>query len=168
MTGTADTEAAEFHQIYGLEVVIIPTHMEMVRDDMADLVYLTKAEKFNAIIEDIKDCQHRRQPVLVGTTSIETSEYLSELLKKSKIDHSVLNAKQHAKEAQIVRDAGRPGTVTIATNMAGRGTDIVLGGNLQTELVELGDDADVEQATAAWQTATRRGHRGGWAAHCRH
>jgi len=139
MTGTADTEAPEFHQIYGLEVLIIPTHMDMVRDDMADLVYLSKEEKFEAIIEDIKDCQQRLQPVLVGTTSIETSEYLSGLLGADKIEHQVLNAKQHAREAIIVRQAGRPGTVTIATNMAGRGTDIVLGGNVQAEIDELVD-----------------------------
>ncbi|MGI9334936.1 MAG: preprotein translocase subunit SecA, partial [Gammaproteobacteria bacterium] len=141
MTGTADTEAPEFHQIYGLEVVVIPTHMEMIRDDMPDLVFLTKDEKFDAIIEDMEDCQARGQPVLVGTASIETSEYLSGLLQKKSIEHQVLNAKQHAREAQIIAQAGRPGTVTIATNMAGRGTDIVLGGNLQAELDALGEDA---------------------------
>ena len=133
MTGTADTEAYEFQQIYGLEVVVIPTHKEMIRDDAPDLVYLTADDKFNAIIEDITDCHERGQPVLVGTTSIETSEFLSGLLKKHKVPHQVLNAKFHEREAEIVAEAGRPGTVTIATNMAGRGTDIVLGGNLAAE-----------------------------------
>ncbi|HET7607250.1 MAG TPA: preprotein translocase subunit SecA, partial [Gammaproteobacteria bacterium] len=133
MTGTADTEAYEFQQIYGLEVVVIPTHMPMIRDDAPDLVYLTQKDKFDAIIEDIKDCNTRGQPVLVGTTSIETSEFLSGLLKKQKIPHQVLNAKFHEREAEIIMQAGRPGTVTIATNMAGRGTDIKLGGNLEAE-----------------------------------
>ena len=122
MTGTADTEAAEFQQIYGLEVVVIPTDQEMVRDDKSDLVFLTKDEKFDAIVEDIKDCQARGQPALVGTTSIETSEFLSSLLSDLDIEHQVLNAKQHAKEALVIAQAGRPGTMTIATNMAGRGT----------------------------------------------
>ncbi len=135
MTGTADTEAFEFQQIYGLEVVVIPTHRDMVRDDQPDLVYLNQKDKFEAIIEDIKDCRERQQPVLVGTTSIETSEFLSAALKKAAVKHEVLNAKQHEREAQIVIEAGRPGSVTIATNMAGRGTDIVLGGNLEAELV---------------------------------
>jgi len=142
MTGTADTEAYEFQQIYGLEVVVIPTHKPMIRKDYGDLVYLTKDEKFEAIIEDIKDCHKRGQPVLVGTTSIENSEYLAKLLKKEKIPHEVLNAKQHEREAEIVAQAGRPGAVTIATNMAGRGTDIVLGGSLQAELAALGEEAD--------------------------
>jgi preprotein translocase subunit SecA len=137
MTGTADTEAYEFQQIYGLEVVVIPTHKTMIRDDAPDLVYLTSDEKFRAIIEDIKDCNTRGQPVLVGTTSIETSEFLSGLLKKQQIPHQVLNAKYHEREAEIVMQAGRPGTVTIATNMAGRGTDIVLGGNLSAERTRL-------------------------------
>ena len=137
MTGTADTEAFEFQQIYGLEVVVVPTHMRMIRDDQADLVYLTEKDKFAAIIEDIEDCQKRQQPVLVGTTSIETSEYLSGLFKKHGIKHQVLNAKHHQSEAGIVAEAGQPGTVTIATNMAGRGTDIVLGGNLDAELLDL-------------------------------
>ncbi|MBT6273234.1 MAG: preprotein translocase subunit SecA, partial [Chromatiales bacterium] len=119
MTGTADTEAPEFHQIYGLEVVVIPTHREMIRDDRTDLVYLTKREKFQAIIDDIEDCRSRGQPALVGTASIESSEQLSELLGSHDIDHQVLNAKQHAQEAQIIAQAGRPGKVTIATNMAG-------------------------------------------------
>jgi preprotein translocase subunit SecA len=153
MTGTADTEAAEFQQIYGLEVVVIPTHMDMVRDDRADLVYLTKEEKFGAIVEDIQDCHARGQPVLVGTTSIETSEDLSRFLDKNKITHQVLNAKQHEREAHIIQHAGSPGAVTIATNMAGRGTDIVLGGNLQTELAAI-DEADTsarESAQAQWE-----------------
>jgi preprotein translocase subunit SecA len=137
MTGTADTEAYEFQQIYNLEVVVIPTHKTMIRDDAPDLVYLTQKDKFEAIIEDIRDCNTRGQPVLVGTTSIETSEFLSGLLKQHKIPHQVLNAKYHEREAEIVMQAGRPGTVTIATNMAGRGTDIVLGGNLQAERSKL-------------------------------
>ncbi len=144
MTGTADTEAYEFQQIYGLEVVVIPTHKPMIRKDLPDLVYLTKEEKFAAIIEDIKARRKKGQPVLVGTTSIETSEYLSRLLKKAKIPHQVLNAKFHEKEAQIIAQAGRPGTVTIATNMAGRGTDIVLGGNPEAEIAAL-DDPTEEQ-----------------------
>ncbi len=154
MTGTADTEAYEFQQIYGLEVVVIPTHRPMIRKDYSDLVYLTAREKFNAIIQDVKDCLVRRQPVLVGTVSIETSEYLSKLLDKEKIKHQVLNAKFHEKEAEIVAQAGRPGTVTIATNMAGRGTDIVLGGSLQTELAALAQETDEREKTelrAAWQ-----------------
>jgi preprotein translocase subunit SecA len=137
MTGTADTEAYEFQQIYGLEVVVIPTHKPMIREDAPDLVYLTQKDKFDAIIEDIKDCYGRGQPVLVGTTSIETSEFLSGLLKKAKIPHQVLNAKFHEREAEIIMQAGRPGTVTIATNMAGRGTDIKLGGNLEAERAKL-------------------------------
>ncbi|HEB59523.1 MAG TPA: preprotein translocase subunit SecA [Gammaproteobacteria bacterium] len=145
MTGTADTEAFEFQQIYGLEVVVIPTHRPMIRDDRGDLIYLTAREKYDAIIEDIEDCVRRQQPVLVGTTSIEVSEYLSGLLKKKKIPHEVLNAKQHEREAQIVAEAGKPGAVTIATNMAGRGTDIVLGGNLDVELAALGENANESQ-----------------------
>ena len=151
MTGTADTEAFEFQQIYGLEVVVIPTHREMIRDDAPDLVYLTQKDKFEAIIEDISDCRERGQPVLVGTTSIETSELLSSLLQKRKVDHEVLNAKQHEREAIVVQHAGRPGAITIATNMAGRGTDIVLGGNLDVELAEAGEDADAEAIRGDWQ-----------------
>ena len=147
MTGTADTEAYEFQQIYGLEVVVIPTHRPMVRDDQTDLVYLTAKDKFEAIVEDIRDCVERGQPALVGTTSIETSEGLAKLLSKEKIKHEVLNAKQHEREAEIVAQAGRPGAITIATNMAGRGTDIVLGGNLESELEKLGD-ADEEKIEA--------------------
>ncbi len=146
MTGTADTEAFEFQQIYGLEVVVIPTNTEVKREDMSDLVFLTAEEKFEAIKDDIKDCQERGQPVLVGTASIETSEYLSSLLSKDSIRHEVLNAKQHEREAEIIAQAGSPGSVTIATNMAGRGTDIVLGGNLEVELAKLGDaDESVRQ-----------------------
>jgi preprotein translocase subunit SecA len=148
MTGTADTEAFEFQQIYGLEVVVIPTHMNMIRDDQADLVFLNQEGKYDAIIEDIEACRERQQPVLVGTTSIETSEYLSGLLQARDIPHEVLNAKQHEREAQIVVDAGRPGAVTIATNLAGRGTDIVLGGNLEAELVLLGDSVSDEERGA--------------------
>jgi preprotein translocase subunit SecA len=147
MTGTADTEAYEFQQIYGLEVVVIPTHKPMIRDDAPDLVYLTADDKFSAIIQDIKDCHERGQPVLVGTTSIETSEFLSGLLKTHKVPHQVLNAKFHEREAEIVAQAGRPGTVTIATNMAGRGTDIVLGGNLSAERMRL--EAPTEEMIAA-------------------
>jgi preprotein translocase subunit SecA len=154
MTGTADTEAYEFQQIYGLEVVVIPTHRPMVRKDHADLVYLSKPAKFNAVIEDIKDCYGRGQPVLVGTTSIETSELLAGQLREAGIPHEVLNAKQHEREAHIVAQAGRAKAVTIATNMAGRGTDIVLGGSLEAELHALGDEAsELERARikSEWQ-----------------
>jgi preprotein translocase subunit SecA len=140
MTGTADTEAFEFQQIYGLEVVVVPTHRPMVRDDRGDQVYRTATEKHAAIIADIKDSHTLGQPVLVGTVSIEASEHLSRLLKEDGIPHEVLNAKQHEREAYIVAQAGRPGAVTIATNMAGRGTDIVLGGNLEMELAGAGGD----------------------------
>ena len=150
MTGTADTEAFEFQSIYGLEVIVIPTHMPMVRADHSDLVYLTEQDKFEAIIEDIKDCRDRGQPVLVGTTSIETSEKLSAFLTKKGVKHEVLNAKQHEREAVVVQHAGRPGAVTIATNMAGRGTDIVLGGNLDAELAAAGEDGDKEAIRAEW------------------
>ncbi|MEO8671523.1 MAG: preprotein translocase subunit SecA, partial [Tahibacter sp.] len=141
MTGTADTEAYEFQQVYGLECVVIPTHRPMVRKDSPDLVFLKYAPKWNAIVEDIRDCAKRKQPVLVGTTSIEASEFLAGMLVKEKIPHEVLNAKQHEREAHIVAQAGRPGSVTIATNMAGRGTDIVLGGSLDAELAQLPEDA---------------------------
>lgn len=151
MTGTADTEAFEFQQIYGLEVVVLPTHKPMIRDDQPDLVYLTENDKFDAIIEDIVDCSERGQPVLVGTTSIEASELLSSFLKKKKIKHEVLNAKQHEREAHIVQNAGRPGAITIATNMAGRGTDIVLGGNLDATLAEAGESADESAIREDWQ-----------------
>ena len=154
MTGTADTEAYEFQQVYGLEVVVIPTHRPMVRKDSPDLVFLKHAPKWNAIVEDIRDCQKRRQPVLVGTASIDASEFLSKMLQKQGVAHEVLNAKQHEREAHIVAQAGRPGSVTIATNMAGRGTDIVLGGSLDAELAELPEDAsDAERARikAEWK-----------------
>jgi len=153
MTGTADTEAFEFQQIYGLEVVVIPTAKPVARLDATDLVFLTPEEKFEAIVEDVKDCRERQQPVLVGTASIETSEYLSGLLDQQKIPHNVLNAKFHQKEAQIIAHAGRPGTITIATNMAGRGTDIVLGGNLEAELAEAGDidDGNRQAIIDDWQ-----------------
>ena len=157
MTGTADTEAAEFQQIYGLEVVVMPPNKPMIREDRGDLVFLTVKEKFDAVAEDIRDCQQRGQPVLVGTTSIETSEYLSNKLKGEKIEHEVLNAKQHEREAHIVAQAGQPGAVTIATNMAGRGTDIVLGGSLDAELAAL-DDPDehtVARITRDWEQRHR-------------
>ncbi|MEA3411705.1 MAG: preprotein translocase subunit SecA [Pseudomonadota bacterium] len=153
MTGTADTEAFEFQQIYNLEVVVIPTNQPMVRNDMGDLIYLTMKEKYDSIIDDIKDCMSRGQPVLVGTASIEASEYLSGLMKNQDIEHSVLNAKFHEQEAHIIANAGRPGVVTIATNMAGRGTDIVLGGSLEAELagLESAGDADAENVAVAWK-----------------
>jgi preprotein translocase subunit SecA len=160
MTGTADTEAFEFSQIYSLETVIIPPNRAMVRKDENDLVYMSIAEKYNAIAEDVKDCYERGQPVLLGTTSIENSEVLSELLKKQKIPHEVLNAKQHAREAEIVAQAGKPKAVTIATNMAGRGTDIVLGGSLEAELhvIESNEklsasqkETKIAEAKASWQ-----------------
>ena len=153
MTGTADTEAFEFKQIYGLEVVVVPTHRPMVRDDRNDLMYLTLAEKYDAIVEDVADCIERGQPVLVGTASIESSELLSAELKGRGIKHNVLNAKQHEREADVVADAGRPGTVTIATNMAGRGTDIVLGGSLDAELGKMAsaNDDEIARVKSDWQ-----------------
>ena len=153
MTGTADTEAFEFQSIYGLETIVIPTNRPMVRKDGGDLVYLTELEKYQAIIEDIKTRLERRQPVLVGTVSIENSELLSELMTKANIKHNVLNAKFHEKEADIIAQAGALGSVTIATNMAGRGTDIVLGGNLQNRLEKLGEltEQQIVAETAAWK-----------------
>jgi len=160
MTGTADTEAMEFKQIYDLEVVVVPTHKPMVREDMDDVVYRTKQEKFDALVEEIRDCYDRGQPVLVGTASIAVSEEISEQLDKAKISHNVLNAKYHEREAEIVAQAGQPHTVTIATNMAGRGTDIVLGGNLDQELAAIDADESLseeekerrkEEARSDWQ-----------------
>ena len=153
MTGTADTEAFEFKQIYGLDVVVVPTHRPMIRQDRNDLMYLSLAEKYDAIVEDIEQCIERGQPVLVGTASIESSELLSTELNRRKIKHNVLNAKQHEREADIIADAGRAGSITIATNMAGRGTDIVLGGSLESELSKLDHPSEEEknQVQAAWQ-----------------
>jgi len=160
MTGTADTEAFEFQSIYNLETVIIPPHRPTVRKDMMDKVFLSAQEKYTAVIADVRDCYERGQPVLVGTTSIETSELLSSLLEKAKLPHQVLNAKQHAREAEIIAQAGSPKMITIATNMAGRGTDIVLGGNVEKpiELVRMDESMDaaareqrVAQLRAAWQ-----------------
>ncbi|MCG7640560.1 preprotein translocase subunit SecA [Alteromonas sp. MmMcT2-2] len=153
MTGTADTEAFEFNHIYGLETVVIPTNRPMQRKDMADLIYLTAEEKYEAIVEDIKECVKRGQPTLVGTVSIENSELISRILKKSKIPHKVLNAKFHEHEADIVAQAGKPGAVTIATNMAGRGTDIVLGGNWQAEVEKLENPTEeqIKKIKAEWK-----------------
>ncbi|MBK6288685.1 MAG: preprotein translocase subunit SecA [Pseudomonadales bacterium] len=158
MTGTADTEAFEFRQIYGLDVVVIPTNKPCIRKDLNDLVYLSKEEKFEAVVSDIQECMEKGAPVLVGTASIETSEELSAFLGRKKIAHQVLNAKYHEREAEIISQAGRPATVTIATNMAGRGTDIVLGGNLEVELAAL-KDASAEQLAALraeWQERHRK------------
>src|SRR5690606_4593361 len=161
MTGTADTEAYEFQEIYGLETVVIPTHRPMIREDRQDQVFRTAKEKFDAILADIKDCYERGQPVLVGTTSIENSELLSGLLQRAKLPHQVLNAKQHAREAEIVAQAGRPKMITIATNMAGRGTDIVLGGNVEKQIDLLRNDpsvpedekqARIEKLRSEWQS----------------
>ncbi|HDY82555.1 MAG TPA: preprotein translocase subunit SecA [Halieaceae bacterium] len=153
MTGTADTEAFEFRQIYGLEVLVIPTNVRQMRDDLNDLVYLSGEEKFDAIVADVKDCMASGAPVLVGTASVETSEAMSTRFRKAKIEHKVLNAKYHEQEAEIIAQAGRPGVVTIATNMAGRGTDIVLGGNLEAEFAALGDVNEAKKAGVreAWQ-----------------
>ena len=152
MTGTADTEAFEFRQIYGLDVVVIPTHREMIRDDANDLVYLSIDEKYDAIVEDINDCVERGQPVLVGTASIESSERLSAELKRRKIAHNVLNAKQHEREAEIIAQAGAPGSITIATNMAGRGTDIVLGGNWEAQAAAQGlSEVEAAQLKEQWE-----------------
>ena len=154
MTGTADTEAFEFRQIYGLDCVVIPTNVPMRRDDLNDLVYLTREEKFEAIIDDVRACIDSGAPVLVGTASVETSEELSQAFQQQGIEHKVLNAKYHEQEAEIIAQAGRPGVVTIATNMAGRGTDIVLGGNLEAELAAQGeslDDTTRERLTSEWQ-----------------
>ncbi len=156
MTGTADTEAYEFQQIYGLETVVIPTHMPMVREDRMDQVYRTSREKYQAIINDIKDCYQRGQPALVGTTSIENSELLSGMLKQDSLPHNVLNAKQHAREAEIVVQAGRPKMVTIATNMAGRGTDIVLGGNPEPEINRMLADPALDEASKKNKVAEMR------------
>ncbi|MHA7816707.1 MAG: preprotein translocase subunit SecA [Pseudohaliea sp.] len=153
MTGTADTEAFEFRQIYGLEVLVIPTNKPMIRKDLNDLVYLTREEKFDAIVEDVKACIAEDAPVLVGTASVENSEELSKRFRKAGIEHKVLNAKYHEQEAEIIAQAGRPGVVTIATNMAGRGTDIVLGGNLDAELAAAGDidEAKRDELRAGWK-----------------
>jgi preprotein translocase subunit SecA len=153
MTGTADTEAYEFNQIYGLETVVIPTHRPMQRKDAMDKVYRTAREKYAAVIEDIKGCQSRGQPVLVGTTSIENSELISRLLTEAKLEHQVLNAKQHEREAHIIEQAGRPGVITIATNMAGRGTDIVLGGNPESDIAAVEADANLTDAQKAERVA---------------
>jgi len=163
MTGTADTEAYEFQEIYSLETVVIPTHRPMVRIDQQDKIYRTSREKYNAILDDIRDCHRRGQPVLVGTTSIENSELISRLLQGEGLPHQVLNAKQHAREAEIVAEAGRPGVITIATNMAGRGTDIVLGGNVEKQ-VELGraHDADSEHPDPAVEADRVARLRGEW------
>ncbi|HEY8353648.1 MAG TPA: preprotein translocase subunit SecA [Methylophilaceae bacterium] len=154
MTGTADTEAYEFNQIYGLETIVIPTHRPMRRIDHMDKVYRTAAEKYQAVIEDIQDCRKRGQPVLVGTTSIENSELISSLLTKAKLEHQVLNAKHHEREAHIIAQAGRPGMITIATNMAGRGTDIVLGGNPEPEIAAIRQDESLSEAEKQKRIAT--------------
>jgi preprotein translocase subunit SecA len=156
MTGTADTEAYEFQQIYNLETVIIPPHRPTIRKDMMDKVYLTSREKYLAVIADIKDCYQRGQPVLVGTTSIENSELLSSYLERDKLPHQVLNAKQHAREAEIIAQAGRPKMVTIATNMAGRGTDIVLGGNVEKQIDLVRDDASLDETSKEQRIAQLR------------
>ena len=156
MTGTADTEAYEFKDIYGLETVIVPTHRPMIRKDNMDQVFRTSKERYDAVTADIRDCYERGQPVLVGTTSIETSELVSSLLEKQKLPHQVLNAKQHAREADVVAQAGRPKMITIATNMAGRGTDIVLGGNVEREVDKVRADAGLDEATKESRIAALR------------
>src|SRR5699024_3732970 len=153
MTGTADTEAPEFIQIYGLDVVVIPTHKPMARVDHQDLVYLTVPEKYDAIVEAIQEDVAKKAPVLVGTATIASSEYLSQRLNKEGIEHKVLNAKFHEQEAQIIAQAGRPGRVTIATNMAGRGTDIVLGGNPEEMIKGLENPTDEEKQAVREQCA---------------
>ena len=156
MTGTADTEAYEFQQIYNLETVVIPTHHPMIRDDRMDQVFRTAQEKNQAVINDIKGCHERGQPVLVGTTSIENSELLAKMLEQEKLPHEVLNAKQHAREAEIVAEAGRPGAITIATNMAGRGTDIVLGGSIEREIHAIRTDESLSESDRAARIAARK------------
>ncbi len=156
MTGTAETEAREFRQIYGLEVVVIPTHKPMIREDLNDLVFFSKEEKFAAAVEDIQHYRERGAPVLIGTASVETSEYVSRLLQRQKIPHQVLNARHHAQEAEIIAQAGRPGTVTIATNMAGRGTDIVLGGNFEAEIQALREEKTAKPAADKRQKVRRQ------------
>lgn len=156
MTGTADTEAFEFQSIYGLETVVVPTNQDMIREDRPDLIFITAEEKYKAIIEDVKECIEQKRPVLVGTSSIESSELVSRLLKKAKVKHQVLNAKFHEQEAEIIAQAGKAGAVTIATNMAGRGTDIVLGGNWQAELESMGTEVTEEQVKAAQEAWQKR------------
>ncbi|MFY8016614.1 MAG: preprotein translocase subunit SecA, partial [Inhella sp.] len=154
MTGTADTEAYEFQEIYGLETVVIPPNRPMVRKDELDLVYKTTREKYEAVVKDIRSCHERGQPTLVGTTSIENSEIVANLLTAAKLPHQVLNAKQHAKEAEIIAQAGRPGVITIATNMAGRGTDIVLGGNVEKQVQFIEADESIAPADKARRIET--------------
>ena len=156
MTGTADTEAYEFQEIYGLETVVIPPHRKSQRDDQLDRVYKTSQERYNAAIADIRECHERGQPVLVGTTSIENSELIAQLLTQQKLPHQVLNAKQHAREADIVAQAGRPGMITIATNMAGRGTDIVLGGNIEKDVQAIEADESLSEAARQDKVAQLR------------
>ena len=169
MTGTADTEAFEFQQIYGLETVVIPTNRPMIRDDRTDVMFENEEYKFNAIIEDIKDCVARNQPVLVGTVSVEKSEMLSQALDKAGIKHNVLNAKFHAQEAEIVAEAGAPGAVTIATNMAGRGTDIILGGNWKAKAAKLENPTpeQIEALKAEWEKKSRDRDASRWFTHYR-